>query len=284
LYLPLSLWLLAQMVYQSFQVLILYHRRFTLAGMVELIGFSVVLVSVWSVPGNLPKELLVWAFAASFIVRSMLLFATMNPGQPTFGLDRTFLRACFPFFLIGLSGMLQSKTDLYIVNFMMEDVEVGLYQIVITIYLFYQAAAGFLLEPLARNLYRAKSTVFRKLGRSMAIFGLLLLVLTLPLQYLVFEWFYGFPLSWDYYLYGCLFAFPVFLYLPIIYRLYKVKKEGRVMMLNFMAAVVNGGYTWILLSQMGLTGALLGSALAQWFLLAVYAFWNSKLKKEADAV
>jgi len=183
------------------------------------------------------------------------------------------LWGAIPFLLVGLSGMLQSRTDLYIVSLLRGDAETGVYQVTISCFLYAQALAGMVILPFTANLYRLKPPqVLRLAARFTAVGVLALLVLILPSIYFLLNWAYHFNHGWTMYLWGGLYIFPIFAYALLIIVLYGKGKEKEVMWANFAGALLNLLLTPLLLEWMQLEGAVLASALAQWGLLAYFIY------------
>jgi O-antigen/teichoic acid export membrane protein len=109
--------------------------------------------------------------------------------------------------------------------------------------------------------------------------GMLMLIGAIPATFLLLHYGYNFNLTWDYYLYGTLFVIPIFWYLPYIILLYKHQKERQVMLINFVGAAINLAFTWYLIQHFEAKGALIGSAIAQWFLLAIYLIYKRSIKE-----
>lgn len=274
------LWLLANFFYQAFDVLVTYHRRFTLAGLIEIAGLTGVMAGLFYFKTSLDHMKLLQLVAGSYLLRAALLFLFVRmPANPDFdfSLGRKFLWEAFPFFILGLSGLLGSRMDLYVTNYFLSEQEVGEYQVIASIFVFLQAGAAFVLIPFAKNLYRLELPAIRKTSHKLFAIGLLLMVPGIVAAYVVLQYIYGFGLDLEYYLYGMALTIPSFYYLPVIYLLYKDKEEKKVLLINFMTALMTLVLTALLLPTMGNKGGLLGKALVQLIVLLLYL--NILIKK-----
>jgi O-antigen/teichoic acid export membrane protein len=279
----LAIWLLGMFVWQSFDVVIVYTRRFTVSIIADVLSFCLIAGAIYLYQEQMSVTLLLAFFALATWLKSFILMIWL--GGEVFKYydpkwNGAYFGAAFFFFLIGLSGMLQSKTDLYLVNFTLSNEATGRYQVIINLFIYMQAVAGFVLMPFARNLYRSKAATTERIAMRMLGLGVLMLIVALPATFLLLHYGYHFDLSWDYFAYGALFVVPVFWYLPYIILLYKHKKERQVMLINFAGAIVNLGFTWWLVQHFDAKGALMGSAIAQWFLLGIYLVYRRGIKEE----
>lgn len=180
------------------------------------------------------------------------------------------IKAGFPFFAIGLSGWLQSKTDLYMLTIMRGSDEIAAYQLFVGGLLVVQAIIGFLIEPLIKFIYRSKEAVFKRLGILIFKVGLPIIIIGLFMLFLILEELVPHHFDNKTYLFAFLYLIPFLLFMPSIFKLYKANKGHKVVYISFIASGVNLVLTWFLIPPMGLNGALLGSACSQVFLLILY--------------
>lgn len=271
----LSAWLLLAFLYQSLDSLVVYQKKFTYQLWAEGTGMLVTLGGITMIKSTLTAELLLSWYVTGFLVKSLLLILLLRQhlSLPSgFRIQTSFFAAAFPFFLIGLSGMLQSKIDLYVVGLTSDASSLGTYQIIVNLFIYLQATSNFILTPFIRQLYRINKRSYQKIKRRFALFGLIVCLLGLPFIYVLLEQLYRIEVDSYYYLFGILMAFPIFLYLPYIYAFYKAGMEKKVMVINFAAAGMNGLLAFILLPLLELKGVLLAAALTQWMIAAVYFY------------
>lgn len=275
----LSIWLLGMIGWQSFDVVVAYSRRYWPAIIAEVLHafFLIGAIAYFNTELSVLHIIQFFAFGALFKAVFLAIWLGNEVGKESFfKFDASYYGAAFFFFMIGMSGLLQSKTDLYVVNFMLTRTEIGEYQVIINLFIWMQALAGFVLMPFARNLYRAPDATSHKIALKLSALGLGILALGIPCVFILLSYGYNFDLTWDYYLYGALFVFPSFCYLPYILVLYKHEQESRVLLINIIGAVVNLAFTYWLLHEFKGKGALMGSAIAQWVLLGIYLFMTQR--------
>jgi hypothetical protein len=175
--------------------------------------------------------------------------------------------AAFPFFLIGFSGLLASRIDLYTANALLDRTEVARYQIVSSLFIQFQALAALVVVPLTRDLFKLSVASVSRYARRIRTWALMGLVPMCALAWAVFTLLFRFDLEWPVYVAACALVWPVFGYVPFLNQLYKHGRERRVMWANFAAAALSCGLTVVLLPLLGLTGGLLAAAAGQWLML-----------------
>ena len=276
----LALWTLGLVICQSFEALVIYRRAFTAAIGIELGGIGVLLASITALGAGLTVDALLLLFAAVTLGKAAALALAFRGERlsvhATASRRARFAPAYFglalPFFLLGFSGMLQSRIDLYSVSIFLPEREVGQYQVFINLMLYLQAMANFVLTPFVKGLYRLDADAIRRVSIRLLGLGLLL---TPPALFAV-DWMlsrvYAIELSPLYLALGGLYVLPVYYYLPTIYALYKENRQNRVLWINLSGAALNLLLNLFLVPRRGALGALLATTLVQWFVLACYLY------------
>lgn len=265
------LWVLAVFLAQSCDAPILISRRFKMAIAVEVASFSAV---VWLLvqPGVLGEAVVIRAWAVGAMVRAVLLLAVLlnrlGPGFD-FRVQPGYLGAAAPFFLLGLSGMLQSKMDLYMANLFLEDAEIGRYQVIVNTFIMLQAGGAFLVVPFAKTLYRVGDDVAAAFARSVMLIGIVVTAVGVGASWILLNGIYHFGLGGAWFVLGALLVIPVFGYATRIYRLFRAGRERAVVVTNLVGAGVNLIVSVVLLPLFGGIGALIGSVVSQWVTLAM---------------
>ena len=265
------LWVVAAFLAQSCDAPILISRRFKSAIVVELVSFLVV---VWLLlqPVALGEGEVIRAWAVGALVRALLLLAVLatrlGPGID-FRVEPGYLRGAGPFFLLGLSGMLQSKMDLYMANLFLGDAEIGRYQVIVNTFIMLQAGGAFLVVPFAKTLYRTSDKVAAAFARSVMVIGVVVTAVGVAASWVLLNRVYQFGLGPAWFVLGALLVLPVFGYVTKIYRLYRAGRERSVAVVNLAGAAVNLVVSVVLLRIFGGIGALAGSVVSQWVTLAM---------------
>jgi O-antigen/teichoic acid export membrane protein len=272
-----ALWLtlcsLGLLLDQAYDVVVLYRRAFGFALVVEAAGVALLAAPVIWLRGSLTADGLLAAFALSNLGKALLLAwrfrPLVTPGWVG-AADLGQLRAALPFFLLGFSGLLQSRADLYTVSALLDERALGQYQVFSNLMLYGQALAGFILLPFAKSLYRLSSKASRRVALWLGLAGLAVLALFLPAAHTALTRVYGLNLPPVMLALGALMIWPIFFYLPIIYALFKAERPGLVIAINLLGVAVSVAVNLALLRRFGLAGAAAGAAAAQWAMGLAY--------------
>ncbi len=274
--LPVFIWIIAGYITSSFDPLFIYQRKFLLAFAIEAAATTFIIGGLLFAD-NLDVATIIWCFALGTGFKAvcwMLIFHKMLTGlQLRF--DYRQLRQASAFFLLGFSGLLASRIDLYTVSALLTEQDTGRYQIFINLMLYLQALAQFIMLPFLKSLYRLDDQAIGKIVFQLFIFGGLMLPFALTGAYVLFVSLYGIRFSVGFMILGGLFVWPVYAFLPLIHRLYKRDEQAIVLKSNIFGAGTNLLMNLILLPVIGLYGALLSSAIIQWGMLIYYA-WHAR--------
>ncbi len=276
-----ALWILAAFLVQSFDAPILITRRFKTAIAIEMVAFAAVVVVLMQ-PADLGASTVIRAWAVGALVRASLLLLTLIKRLGMgFGLvvEPRYFAAAAPFFLLGLSGMLQSKMDLYMANLFLDDPEVGRYQVIVNTFIMLQAGGAFLVVPFAKTLYRAKEAVVAAFARSVWLIGVGITGVGISGAWVLLNGIYHFGLGLPWFVLGALLVLPVFGYAPRVYRLFGAGRERAVVVISLVGAGVNLVVSVMLLKTFGAIGALMGSVVSQWLTLGLILIpWDHSSK------
>jgi O-antigen/teichoic acid export membrane protein len=273
-----GVWAAGLVVAQSTEVLVVFRRAFGFSILVEAAATTFLLVAVAaSGPAlTLDRLFLLFATASLFRATAFLLrfrrLVLLGPdgrvrltGRP----DPSHFRLGLPFFLLGLSGMLQSRIDLYSVSFLRPPEDVARYQVFINLIIYVQAVANFIVLPFAKSIYRLSWASTLRISRRLFLAGIPLILLGMAGIHLVVTHLYRFDLGWPFLVLGGLCAWPVFFYVPIIYALYRVQAQSMVVAINVVCLTVNLLLNLYFIPRLGIAGALLSTTAAQWLTLAL---------------
>jgi O-antigen/teichoic acid export membrane protein len=266
----LSVWLVSTLVYSGLDALINFNRSYVKAISGELVFGAFLFVYLTLKTAD--QTQLVMAFATAAFLRSavLLIFFRKNliPGLIKFDLNLLVLG--LPFLAIGFSGMLQSKTDLYLVAALLGDEELAVYQVTINFFIYLQALSALVLLPFVKNVYRLPENTIWKISVRFTLLGLVILAASLPAIYWATNYLYNFGLDIRVFLIGGLFVIPSFMYLPMVYKLIGIKKEKSVLATNIFGVLANLIVSYLLIQSMGLIGGFIGSMISQWAMLVGY--------------
>ena len=275
------IWCLGQVLYQSNDVLILYRKDFVYSIMVELVSIGLLIAAVaWQGPRLTVDSLIAW-FALTTWLKAGAFFFRFRSHTMQRWVGRfypQFFKLALLFFLLGFSGLLQSRVDLYAVNYYLPNTQVGQYQVFINLLLYLQAVSAFVLMPFAKTIYRLGYNTIARLSMRLLALGVIIVVPGLVGIYLILVFLYHFPVTPALMVLGGLMVLPVYCYLPIVYGFYKANRQIVVLEINVLGIVASLGLNILLLPRVGMVGAIAASAAAQWLMLALYLVWGKTLR------
>ncbi len=267
---------------QSYDVFVLYRRDFWFAFGVEVVGILLLAAPVAWLRASLTVDELIGLFALSNLLKP-ILYGLRYRGQTLTRLagrlDPKVLRLSLAFFLLGVTGLLQSRVDLYAVSYFLTGHDVGQYQVYSNLVLYVQSAAGLALVPFVKGLYRLSYGVILRLSARLFALGLLLVAVGLPVVGLVLRYLYRIDFGPAYLLAGALLALPVYFYMPVIYALFKANRQAVVVVVTVFGILLNLLLNLWWLPALGMLGAALAAAASQWALGAVYLVLGWRLRE-----
>ncbi len=272
---------------QAFEVFILYRRDFAFGLAVEVLTVTLLVLPVVVLRSALTLDTLLLTFIAANAVEAGVYAWRYRHavGRRLVGrFDLGWLRRAWPFFLLGFSGLLQSRVDLYAVTAWLSPQVVGHYQIYSNLMIYLQSVAAFVLVPFVKSLYRLSYRAILGLSLKLGVVGLAAVAVGLPLAAFALRHVYALDFPPAYLLAGALFVLPLYFYLPVIYALFKADRALWVVAANGAGILLNLALNAWWLPALGALGAAWASAATQWALLLIYALWSRPFSREPIAL
>ncbi len=270
----LVIYLGANFIYKSYDVLILFKKQFITSVLLETAGFLLTASYILVNNKNIALYNLVSVYALGELCKAAtVIFLFKNEIKiPVLNFSITYFSFALPFFLLEFTGLLQSKTDLICVTSLLSKEKIAQYQVYVNFLLIIQSSAGFILAPFIRNIYRMKSTSIHKLAVKFFSFGVMIAFVSIIFVNFFIHFFYGFSIPAFTLIAGALFVVPIFYYCIVIYQLLKINKQRSVVVVNILGVVVSLLLNLFLIphSKDGISGAIGAIAITQWMLLFVY--------------
>ncbi len=292
LFLPLSLilkfiligWLLARFVYSSFDPLLLYERKFSITLLLESSAVAIFSILILNRPNEAGISWLLTAFlfieifkaAALLLIYKKQLF-TLTPLTPSI----PFYKGAGPFLLLSLSGLISSRADLYLVSIYLDKYQIAQYSVLLNFLIYLQALSNYIFQPFMKNFYRIHSSGKKKITYRFIGLGVFITLFGVPLVWWVTNHLFHLSFDANFIWLGMIYVLPIFLYLPVIYLLYKSGKEKVVLFSNLFGIVLNILLNLLWLPTLGMKGALLSAAVVQLSVALIY-FFNTPKEKEND--
>lgn len=266
------LWCLAMIGVQAMEPLIVYRRDFLFAAAVEIGGGALVLCLVWSAHAPpTPSRLVAWFSLATWAKLAALVWRHRRTALGTGGrFDLSYFVSALPFFLLTVTGMLQSRADLLAATWLLDATQLARYQVLLNMLVLVQSGSAFLVAPWVRALYRARHPTLVAFAGRLLLAGIGIVALSLPMIHFALAHLYRIPVAaWILVLGGAM-ILPSYYYVPSIYELFRLGRQAAVVRINGLGALGSFGGSLLLLPGLGFAGALTAAAVSQWAVLAAY--------------
>jgi len=280
--LALVLWVFFAFVFQSFNVMVIFKQRFKTALFLDIIVLSILIICIVVFRSALSRNFLILLFTLQFFVKMVTLGYVFRKDLFTKYLGRVepaFIVMALPFFMVGFSGMLTSRMDLYCVAYFLSDHEVGQYQVFINLLLYLQGIASFIIAPFIKYIYRLPAKTIKKTISLMTVVGILINIPAIAVVYFLISYYYRFEFSADMFFIAYAFIIPVYFYIIEVQMLFRNYRQKVVVFLCLFYAVINLILNIFLIPLWGIKGALISSTLVQWLLLLSYFVSVKRLQK-----
>jgi O-antigen/teichoic acid export membrane protein len=263
--------------YTSLDSLVVYHQQFGAQLVAELFGFLLIIGGIYTY-AVFDLLFILQLFCSAFLLKTICLIIALKLYQEKLIIDFSFeeLQTGFPFFLIGFSGWLQSKIDLYIVSAFLTKSQLSDYQLIITAFLMLKSVPAQMILPFSKHIFRLGFGKIQNMKH-------LLVTVALPITafgtfgiYIIFEKIIILDLDPMVYFLGGLSCLPYFFYVLDIMEFYKKKEERQVMKINFLGAFLYLGFILIFIKKFQIHGVLLGIIIAQGLILLMYKKGRTK--------
>lgn len=268
-------WLIGAHIIKSIDPIITYSKKY--------IGQLVIEISSIIIAGGylLQKDsitvlTLLQIFTIVIFLKSIAYVLTYSPRHVKFQFNILSLKESIPFFIIGFSGLLQTKIDTYVIAAFADKEIVGTYQIFFSFFMLLQIVSGAIILTYSKALYRVSMDVFQKTLKKSAGLGALVSIAGSLFIYYILTQFFQLKIPTPYYCIGALFSFPPFIYSFIIMLFYRLKKEREILLINYAGIIINGFITYLFVMNNNAYYAIVSTAVIQWLMLGYY--WIRKDK------
>jgi O-antigen/teichoic acid export membrane protein len=181
-------------------------------------------------------------------------------------------KAALGFFLLGLSGWIASKADLYIVNFTMPKEQISQYQIAITAFLLIQSLSYLIIMPFNKHLYRLPLKSIAKIKRLVALISFPIVAIGTFGIWVILEKIAILNLPISFYIIGGLASLPIYFIIVDIMMYYRNNKENTILKINSLVALINIIISFLLIQKMGIMGAIISVLISKYCALSFYKF------------
>uniref|UniRef100_UPI0040499965 hypothetical protein n=1 Tax=Flavobacterium sp. TaxID=239 RepID=UPI0040499965 len=264
------LWLTGRFLIHSFEVLVVYEKKFVSSTTVEIICFLIFILAFFYFKPHFSLKTLVILYSLYQFIKGfsyLLLFKNFILfDKAKFNFD--YYKVSFWFFLLSFLGFLTSKIDVYIVDYFLNINDLADYQIINSLLVFLMSVSAFIYIPFTKNIYRIDEDVILKTKKILFFLGLLIVPISILIIHFVLKYFLNLSFSIYFYLIAMFYVIPSFIYGIDIITLFKQNEEKKVVLFMFLGILINSLVTSLLLySNFGIIGALLGAMFSQILIL-----------------
>jgi O-antigen/teichoic acid export membrane protein len=259
--------------YNALESLIIYNQKFGVQFIAEIIAFGSIISSLFFFE-NFSLELFLKLYCFAFILKLFIIIINLKIWKEhfSFKISLNEFTATFSFFMLGLSGWIVSKIDLYIVNFTMPKEQISEYQIAITAFLLIQSLSYFIILPFNKHFYRLPEKTIQKIKKIVASVSLPIVAISTFAVWFILEKIAQLNLPTSFYILGGLSCIPTYFFIVDIMIYYRNKKETSILKINFINAFINLILTFFLIQKMGIMGAIISVFINQCSILCFYKF------------
>lgn len=261
--------------YASLLPLVVYHQKFTAQVISEIVSFVIIFGSIFFLK-TFELETFLQIYAIAITVKVFLLSIQLHfwkePFSATISLAE--FKSGLPFFILGLSGFLISKSDIYIVDSFLEKSQLAEYQLLITSFLMLQALSAYIVIPFTKHVYRLSDEVVQKMKYRLYAVSIPLTALGGIIIWFVMEYFVQLGFGYKYYIIGSLMALPSFFYTFNVMELMKNHHERSIIYVSLFAFFVSTSLIVLLIETYEIFGVLLSVCIAQWVVLFTYKLYR----------
>jgi O-antigen/teichoic acid export membrane protein len=275
----LGFYLVARFIYLSFDVLILYERKFSQFLLIEWGGNILILLLLLPpyLHSNLDSDYIIIAILMAEFLKCFLggiYFRNFIRHINISAVSINLLKLSLPFLLLGLTGLLQSRIDQFCLSITMPKEILGTYNVIMNFALVIQSSSAFILAPFIKNLYRLRTNQILQFSFKFFIAGLFIILPAVFILKLIITLVYHLQIGYFSLFLIYIFILPIFAYLPVIYLIIKHQKQNWVLGIN-IAGILAGGILNLLLTNYfidKINASLLATAITQWLLLFLFLY------------
>ena len=271
-------WATGNFLYQPFLVLIIFNRNFVFSLFLEIITLVPTLIYIHF--NSLSVNELLLVLGISFYIKTIIACVFFK--EVVFNKIKVLWRPslfveAFPFFTLSIIGILASRAGLYLAVFLLPDRELGIYQLINSLFSTLQVMAFFFIQPALKSIYRMTPKRIRTIANKMLLFGSMFLLLGAGAIWCILELYFNLKISPTFLIAGYLMALPYYYYAIYMNRITE-SGQGIIIRISLISIIANLVLSFILINTMEVFGALLANAITQWGLLIFHFFYNAQRK------
>lgn len=255
-------------IYNSYEILVVYKQKLELQFIAEIVGMIILFVGFYFLP-HFELSMILILFCLSLLIKNLILIGFLKLNFKSVSLNILYqnLYKTVPFFLIGFSGWLASKCDIYVVNYFFSKKELSEYQILMSCFVILQAIPTYLILPINKHLFRLSNASINKTKNKISFWALPIVLFISLFIWIIITYFIQIHFSLMIYIFASLSCIPPFFYTVEVMKLYKENKEKTIMTSCFILFITSFTLMLLLIPRFKILGVVVAVCIAQWLYL-----------------
>lgn len=266
-------WLFGRYLNHSIEALLLYEKKFNKAMLIEIGSFLIFSIVFLCLKSQLNTYLLLISFSTYQLLKG-LLYCMLFKNYFFLGkakLQLAYFKKSFSFFLLSIMGFLVSRIDVYIIENFGNKIITAEYQILNNLLVFIMSISAFIYAPFTKMIYRNTENGMVKSKKMLALIGLLIVPIGLIIIQVISIGLLKTNLPLIFFGVAFLYVYPSYIYGLDIVNLFKQHQEKIVVINLLIGVIINSALSSLFLHlNYGITGVLLGSAIAQLTVMVLF--------------
>lgn len=259
-------------IYNSYDALLVFKQKLQLQLFAEIIGIIIIFIGFYWFP-NFKTTTILNLFCLSYFIKIILILGNFKLQFNFNTLQFSFqnLIKTYPFFLIGFSGWMASKCDIYVVNYFFSKKELSEYQMLVNCFLILQSIPSYIVLPINKHLFRLPLNIVEKIKSKILYAAIPIVIIATFIIWLFLKYKMQIEFSYLIYIFAALSTLPTFYYTVDVFQILRKEKEKKIMQFSFIIVMINLTLIMLLLPILRILGVVISLCLSQWlFLLLIF--------------
>ena len=229
---------------QSFDIIIIKERKFTLAILLEIVFLPLQLAAMIALFHSEKNDALtlLGVFWFPALLKGLILTLYFRKYFAFSKSKKLLLPDAFFFAMLSISGLVHSKIDVVLMSQLLPKETLGKYQIIMAFLWNIQSAAMYVSTPYIHNFYRLNSTSQRNYAVLLRRLGMLVVPVGVAMMALLLRFAFDIQIGLRIIIASVLFGAVSFFYLPWIFRMNQQKQEYKILLINIIGTFVLVGF------------------------------------------
>ncbi|HXB13912.1 MAG TPA: hypothetical protein VNZ45_18125, partial [Bacteroidia bacterium] len=209
----IAAWCIIEYIYESYEPLIVYHKKFVISVWAEITGAIVLFFFLFLFRANVNAGLVISLLMLADLSKTLVVILYFSKSLFPFKIqkpDLGYYVGSITFFLLSFVGLIEARADLIYVTTYLGHKEIAFYQIATTFFLFTKGGASMLILPFVPAIYRINKNRIHKLSFRFTAMGIALSLSAFIAIYFILTIGYKFQVGFPFMLFGFLSIIPAF--------------------------------------------------------------------------